>query len=131
MKRAVPLLILSTLLLAVFAADAFAKDEQTLSGEYMWEGGGNRGTLRAVFTPTGQDLWDVSFHFSFSGQSHVYAGTAEGSLTEGTLEGKVLDDNQRNSYTFKGAFKDGRFKGTHAQYRRDKEYRTGTLTLGR
>ena len=131
MKRAVPLLILTGLLLAIFAGIASAKDEQALTGAYVWDGGGARGKLRAVFKSTGVETWDVSFYFTFQGQPHTYVGTAEGSLTNGALQGKVLNENRRRTFVFHGSFDDGEFQGTHAEYRRNKEHRMGTLTLAR
>jgi len=120
---------LTGLLLAGFAGIAAAKGEQALTGSYVWDDGDAEGKLRAVFTPTGDATWNVSFYFTFQGQPHTYTGTAEGSLTDGDLEGKVLTENKRRTFVFEGSFKDGLFHGTHAEYKREKERRMGTLTL--
>jgi hypothetical protein len=105
-----------------------ADEKRTLKGNYEWTGGGKKGTLETVFTPAGEGKWDVAFHFDFRGP-HVYAGTAEGSLSGGDLKGKVQNDEKNRTFTFTGAFTDGEFRGTHAEIGDDGEQATGTLTL--
>ena len=104
-----------------------APDTQTLTGEFVWSGGGASGDLEAVFTSTGEGTWDVSFHFEFRGRPHVYRGTAEGSLSQGELQGKVK--NKGRTFLFSGTVKDGKFRGTHAETEGGREQETGTLTL--
>ena len=128
MKSTALILIVGAILLAVGAAAA--EESRTLTGEFVWNRRGNRGDLEAVFTATGQGTWDVTFRFSFRGASHVYQGTAEGSLSEGDLSGKVLNESKRRTFTFTGAFKDGEFRGTHAEIEGQRKIETGTLTLG-
>ncbi len=125
MKRSVALL---ALLLAMTVAHG-APETQTLTGEFFWSGRGASGELEAVFTPTGEQAWDVSFHFEFRGRSHVYTGTAEGSLSQGELRGKVKNENKRRTFLFSGTVKDGRFRGNHAETKGGREHSTGTLTL--
>ncbi len=112
------------------AALAGTEESRTLTGEFVWTHRGNRGDLEAVFTATGQETWDVSFHFTFRGTPHTYTGTAEGSLSEGALSGKVLNENKKRTFTFTGAFKNGEFRGTHAEIEGQRVVATGTLTLG-
>ena len=118
------------LVLTVFGAGTAAEEERTLTGTYLWEDRGRGGDLEVVFTPTTEGVWDVAFHFTFRDKPHVYSGTAEGSLSDGGLKGKVFNENKKRTFTFSGEFKDGEFNGTHAEIKGGKENRTGTLTLG-
>lgn len=108
---------------------AAPESSQTFNGTYLWEQPGEMGTLEATFKPTGEGSWEVSFHFVFNGSPHTYVGTAQGSLVDGALEGQVLSDGRKRTFIFKGAFKAGKFTGTHAEKTRGSEERTGTLTL--
>ncbi len=128
MKRTALVLVGLAILLA--AAVAGAEESRTLTGEFVWNHRGNRGDVEAVFTATGQGTWDVTFRFTFRGTPHVYQGTAEGSLSEGDLRGKVLNETKKRTFTFTGAFNDGEFRGTHAEIEGQREVQTGTLTLG-
>ena len=106
-----------------------APETQTFTGEYLWSGRGTPGELEAVFTATGEQTWDVSFHFEFRGTSHVYTGSAEGSLSQGELRGQVKNENKRRTFLFSGTVKDGKFRGTHAETEGGRDHSTGTLTL--
>jgi len=106
-----------------------ATESRTLRGEYQWDQRGKGGDLEAVFTPTGDGAWDVTFHFEFRVKAHVYSGTAEGSLTEGSLSGKVFNENKKRTFLFTGSFEDGTFRGTHAEIHGDDRQETGTLSL--
>jgi hypothetical protein len=108
---------------------ALADGKKTLNGEFNWIGRDVSGDLEAVFTPTGEGSWDVDFHFDFRGSPHVYSGTAEGSLSDGKLEGQVRNEDKKRSFTFTGSFDDGKFSGTHAETTAGREASTGTLTL--
>ncbi len=124
---------LATLLIA--AGRGLAGDEVTLQGQFVWNAsdGETKGDLKAVFTPTGKDEWNVAFHFDWEGRSHVYEGTAQGSLSEGSLEGEVDDGDdgeQKRTYRFRGTFENREFAGTHAKVSTEGEPRDlGTLTL--
>ncbi|MCP3957130.1 MAG: hypothetical protein GY719_04700 [bacterium] len=122
------LLLAVVILLPPPGGDASAADKRVLKGEYVWNQGGD-GDLEAVFTGTGEDRWDVAFHFEFRGRSHTYKGTAKGSLQDGALEGRVRNENKRRTWTFEGEFENGRFRGKHAEIYGNREQRTGTLTL--
>ena len=124
-----PWLVVALALLIGASAVTLAEGEKTLNGEFNWSGRGTDGDLEAVFTPTGEESWTVDFHFEFRGSSHVYSGTAVGSLSEGKLEGQVRSENQKRSFTFTGKFDDGKFSGTHAETTGGREASTGTLTL--
>ncbi len=105
--------------------------EQTLIGAYHWERGETKGELKAVFTPSGEGSWDVAFHFDFRGDAHTYTGEAKGSLTDGSLEGTVLNEDKNRTFTFEGTVEEGKFEGTHAEVGgRRGSRQTGTLTLG-
>lgn len=131
MKRPTFLLAALILLLISLASVASAARSQTLSGEYVWNGG-DRGPLRAIFRSTGEAQWDVAFHFTFNGRSHTYRGTASGNLSSGALRGQVETENKRRTFTFRGSFDGETFSGVHAELRRNgKEYESGTLTLRR
>lgn len=108
--------------------------EVTLSGGFLWEQMNHQGDLDAVFTKTGDGVWIVEFRFVWAGEMHVYRGTAEGSLTDGELRGSIVTDDPRwpKKFFFTGAFKHGRFTGTHTALQPSGGlYPTGTLTLGR
>ncbi len=129
MKRIALLLALAltvSLVPAVLAADG----EKTLNGEYHWTNADEKGALKAVFTPTGKETWDVSFYFQFRDKDHTYTGTATGSLSDGSLSGTVKNENQRRTFTFEGTTADGSFEGKHAETTGGGERRTGTLVLG-
>ena len=85
--------------------------------------------LRAVFTATGEDAFDVVFHFNFNGRDHEYRGTAIGALGEGEIEGRVQNESRQRTFTFKGTFENGVLDGTHAEVTRRGEQKTGTLKL--
>lgn len=132
MKKSALLLTVLTLLLPALGTLADTGDEQTLTGTYIW----NRGrpsTLKATFTATGDKSWDVAFHFKFRGRPEVFSGTAEGDLASGKLEGKVKNQNGSGprTFTFRGEFENGTFRGKHAEVYGQRESSTGTLTLKR
>ena len=106
-------------------------ETETLSGEYVWSNNDMKGELEAVFTPAGENRWDVAFPFTFRGKPRTYSGEAEGSLTQGTLKGRVLNESKRRTFRFAGAFEDGTFRGTHAELSDGEAYSTGTLMLER
>lgn len=106
-----------------------ADGKRTLKGSFEWTNSNKTGDLEAVFTPTGEGLWDVAFHFEFQGKPHTYTGTAEGTLKGGELKGRVLNDAKNRTFTFSGTFTDGEFHGKHAEVDEDIEQPTGTLTL--
>lgn len=107
-----------------------ADQNRTLKGSFEWTDSGKKGDLEAVFTPTGEGKWDVAFHFEFRGKPHIYAGTAEGTLADGDLKGRVLTDEKDRTFSFTGTFTEGEFHGTHAEVGDDDgERATGTLTL--
>ena len=116
--------------LALVAGQAHADHDgtHTMVGEYYWTGGKTGGDIKAVFTPTGDGTWDVEFFFDFRKKPHVYAGTAEGSLTDGTLEGKVKNENRRRTFIFGGTVVESKLSATHAEITAD-ERQTGTLEM--
>lgn len=128
--------ILGGLAVAILIAaglTAFAGDDVTLEGRFVWvrDDGQHDGDLRAVFTPTGDDRWDVAFHFAWEDGPHVYSGTATGSLHDGPLRGEVLNDNREHPsrFAFDGAFENGVFNGKHVYVGDGETNETGTLTL--
>ncbi len=136
MKRSICLLffLLTCLLVpgVVIAEDAKGaedaeKAETTLVGEYQWNRGPT-GDLKAVFTPTGEGTWDVSFYFDFRDKPHTYSGTAEGSM-DGALSGEVQNENKKRTFIFEGSFKDGVFEGNHEETTPERAGETGTLML--
>ena len=130
MKRAgFILVVLAGLWVAMIAVADPESTSTTLEGEYVWNQG-PQGDLRAVFTATGENLYDVSFYFEFRGRSHTYSGIAEGSLSDGALKGKVRNEDKRRTFTFRGEFENGQFRGDHAETTSGRARRTGTLTLG-
>lgn len=117
-----------------FAGEVTTADAktQTLKGEFQWNRQDAPGDLEAVFTPTGENTWAVSFHFVFRDEPHIYSGTAEGALGTGTLKGEVMSDGEKpQPFTFEGEFVDGKFSGKHAVKKEDGSEETGTLTLGK
>ncbi len=125
-------LVLGFALLAILlpALPTGAGNKQTLTGSYVWNSG-RPSKLKAVFTATGEDRWDVAFHFRFRSSPETFRGTAEGSLSGGTLKGEVKNRGGRGSRTFSfhGEFENGTFRGTHAEVFGRRESSTGSLTL--
>ena len=106
------------------------KDTKTLTGKYLWTQTGEAGDLEAVFTPAGENKWNVDFRFAHSGDDHVYSGSAEGNLKDGALSGRVTNEAGKREFTFEMKFEEGRFTGTHAEVTGGNEKKTGTLNLG-
>ena len=127
MKRTATLLVFVLLLAMPVALGV--PETQTLTGEFVWSARSDTGDLEAVFTPTGEQTWDVSFHFEFRGRPHVYTGSAQGSLSQGELKGEVKNENKKRTFVFSGTVKNGKFQGTHAEIEGGREQSTGTLTL--
>ena len=118
-------------LLTVFVSSmAFAgtQEPRTFSGHYDWDAQDLSGNLEAVFTPTGESTWDVSFHFTFQGP-HTYVGTAEGNLVTGKLEGTVVNERETRTFDFSGTVKKGKFRGTHYESTNGARSKTGTMSL--
>ena len=130
MKRTVLSFVALALLIPVLGTVADTGDEQTLTGTYVWNSG-RPSTLKAIFTTTGEDRWDVAFHFRFRGRPEVFSGTATGNLSDGKLEGRVKNRNGSGprTFTFRGEFENGTFRGKHAEVFGRRESSTGTLTL--
>lgn len=110
------------------ADDPGTADSRTLTGEYRWAHG-PPGPLTAVFTPTGEEAWDVEFRFTYQDNPRVFAGYCSGNLVDGVIEGAVQDEKKRRTFTFSCTFEDGRCEGTHSEIGRRHTYPTGTLTL--
>ena len=130
-----PLLLTVAAVLAVGAlalaggeARADHDGTHTMVGEYYWTGGNTGGDIKAVFTPTGEETWEVEFFFDFRDKPHVYAGSAEGSLTDGELNGEVRNENKRRTFIFGGTVVESKYSATHAEITRE-ERRTGTLEM--
>ena len=128
---ALALVVLGLLATAPIGSITAKEKTTTLNGTYVWSQRGGGGDLEAVFTATGKNTWDVSFHFEFRDKPHTYTGTAEGSLGDGTLSGQVFNENKRRTFTFDGEFKNGTFEGTHAETTGGSPIDTGTLTLSK
>ena len=128
MKR---IALLSILLLAAAVAPTLlaADGEQTLEGEYHWTNADIKGPVKAVFTATGDNTWDVSFYFNFRDKDRTYTGTATGSLSDGSLSGVVKNENQRRTFTFEGTTTGGQFEGNHAETTGGGARETGTIVL--
>ena len=129
MKKTVLSFAVLALLLAAFGPGADAGDQQTLTGEYVWNGG-RPSKLTAVFTATDEARWRVAFQFRHHGERHVYRGTAEGSL-DGELRGKVRTEDGGRRFTFRLENENGTLSGTHAEVFGRRESSTGTLSLKR
>lgn len=135
MKKAAMILMALALLVTLpglAVAEDAAADSETLTGQFKWNRMDDPGDIKAVFTATGENTWDVSFYFDFRDEPHVYTGTAEGSLTDGALKGKVMSDGEKPSpFSFEGKFVDGTFEGVHHSLRDEEPAETGTITLSR
>lgn len=130
-KTSLVLTVLATALLAVAAFAAETSGPQTLEGEYLWNRMEEPQSIKAVFTPKAEGEWDVAFYFNFRDEDHVYSGTASGSLTGGSLTGRVLSDGENHRpFKFEGRFVDGVFEGTHGTDD-EEDIETGTLRLTR
>ena len=127
MMRRLAKAVLLTILVSSMAYTA-TDGTRTFSGHYRWDGQDLSGNLEAVFTPTGEATWDVSFSFKFQGP-HTFSGTAEGSLKRGKLEGTVRNERETRSYDFRGAVKKGKFRGVHFESTGGARRKTGTLSM--
>lgn len=116
-------------LAGLLAIVAIASDEsRRLVGSYTADD--DSGPLEAVFTPVGDGEWSVEFRFRFQGQDNlVFAGSAEGGLGVGLLEGTVFNQTGSRTFTFSGVFDEGVFHGTHAEIEDGIAFPTGTLIL--
>ena len=131
MKRTASIVGALALVLFLSGGSAAAEDTATFTGSFVWNNEKQTGDFEAVFTATGEGIWDVVFHFIWEDEPRVFAGTAEGSLTTGELKGEVLNATKEYTFTFAGAFEGDTFSGTHAVLRDGEEKDTGTLTLER
>lgn len=129
MTPAVVALIAALALTPAVEPSAGGESSRTLVGNFMSDFQDRVKPLRAVFTPTDTDRWDVVFYFRFNGRDHEYVGTAEGGVDRGELSGTVQNEGRNRTFTFAGEFEDGVFKGRHAELRGGGERDTGTLTL--
>ncbi len=126
---------ITALFLLAVAPTGHADDHgTTLTGNFTSGFQDGPKTVRAVFTrpeqPGEERDFDVVFYFKFNGRDHQYRGTAWGSLeASGELEGRVQNESRQRTFTFRGEFEDGTFKGTHAEIGRRGERKTGQLTL--
>ena len=125
MRRATQLVAVVAVVAVSLGLAIGGDQDRTLTGSYHWSDAGKSGDLKAVFTPTGEARWDVSFYFVFEGEPHTYSGTAQGTLDGGALDGTVFNEARNRTFSFKGTVTDGEFSGTHAEGRRA----TGSLTL--
>ncbi len=132
MRNAALSFVASLLLLTAFGTVAGSGGEETLVGSYVWNSG-RPSDLKATFTATGENRWDVAFHFRFRGRAEVFSGTAAGNLATGKLEGRVKNRGGSGSrtFSFRGEFENGTFRGKHAEVFGRRESATGTLTLKR
>ena len=119
--------ILTLLLVAGSAPAAFAEDT-TLKGDYRWDRG-TKGPLEAVFTPDGEGVWKVAFHFKHRSRPHTYKGTATGSLTAGDIRGTVKTKGRDRTFSFECTYKNGTCRGTHYEVFGERKSKTGTLSL--
>ena len=129
--RRTALLVAALLVAFALHGSLLAEETQILTGEYVWTYQGEPQDLEATFIATGKGQWEVSFDFKHRGTPHTYSGTAEGSLTEGKLEGEILNEGKNRTFTFTGEFADGTFRGTHAEITDGRAGDTGTMTLSR
>lgn len=130
MRKTALLLALGSAVVLVSGDRTIAQDSTTLTGRYNSGYQNSERPLEAVFSATGEERWSVEFYFNFDGRDHTYVGTARGSLSEGLLQGRVQNESRQRTFTFRGEFENGKFKGTHAEVdRRGRSQRTGTLTL--
>ena len=118
-------------LTAALSASGVPAEEnaRTFKGHYRWAAIDEAGDVEAVFLPTGEETWEVSFHFEFRGSPHTYIGTAEGSVTDGKLTGEVFNERETRKFGFRGMVKEGKFRGTHFETTGGSRLRTGTLSM--
>ena len=126
-RLALPFLATALLLLTAPPPGAGGAATRTLEGKYR--SGFGSGPVSATFVPTDSRLWEVRFDFRFNGRRHTYRGSAEGGFDEEGLAGRVQNENGRRTFTFRGDYADGVFRGTHAEIVRGRERPTGTLVL--
>ena len=123
--------ISATILVAILSSTTLSADTRTFTGSYIAGDSEypDRGNLRAVFSPTGEGVWDVVFDFDFQGEDYTFTGIAEGSLDAGLRFGTVQNESGHRTFVFRGEFTDGVFHGTHAEMEHGGETPTGTMLL--
>ena len=126
-------MICALALVALAGGVAVAADDVTMEGSFIWarSDGDIDGALKAVFTPTGKNEYDVSFHFEWEGEQKVWSGTAKGDLNSGDLKGDIKTDNpdRDDVFSFMGSVADGKFTGKHGGMRDGELNEMGTLEL--
>lgn len=129
MNRTALLLLSACIVLALVPAWGAASEIRHLTGVYNSGYQDAPRRLRAEFKSTAVGQWDVVFHFTHGGQKLSYVGTAEGSLTDGELSGRVSAGRGR-IFVFHGEVEDGKFRGKHAEVEHSgEETETGPLRL--
>lgn len=127
MTRKLRNLVLLTIFVSSIAYAATG-ETRTFSGYYRWDGQDLSGNVKAVFVPTGEATWDVTFSFKFQGP-HTFKGTAEGSLKSGKLVGTVRNERETRTFDFRGTVKRGKFRGVHFESTGGARRKTGTLSM--
>lgn len=123
-------LLLAALLLPAAASGADAGGERIFTGIYTSEYQDRPASLRAIFSPQGDEQWSVVFHFTHAGARHAYRGTAWGDLSSGELIGRVQNEGRNRLFAFRCEFDGVKCEGTHAEIGRGgREQETGRLTL--
>ena len=125
------LLVSSILVTTLFGLSAAAGDEVVNRGEYVWKVDGHRNEVEAVFTPRGEDTWDVEFRFAYARRRGVYQGMARGSLRDGVVHGEVRDNGGVLRYGFELVVEGDRLEGQHFDIWSGRKKLNGTLRLER
>ena len=86
--------------------------------------------MTAEFTTTGDDKWDIQFHFRFAGNNATWEGQAEGDLSDGgSISGTSGYGSRR--WVFSATIEDGVMRGKHTEIIGDKKEDTGTFEIKR
>ena len=110
---------------------ALAADEvevRQFDGRWRWDANGDSGRMDVYFAETDEGVFEVAFRFSYMGE-HVYRGSAEGSLDEGELSGKVYNEDETRSFYFRGRFRKGKLNGSHFETSDGGRRKTGSFSL--
>lgn len=127
--------LLTALLFSAFLCPQLlpAAEPVVLEGSFNWTKQGEKThPLKATFTSTGKDKWDVVFSFKWKNKPQNWKGTAEGDLNGGALKGTAETNGGKRTWEYSGKASDGVLKCNHTQLTRngqENEVKTGTFEL--
>ncbi len=107
-----------------------AAEAVTYGGTFNWNREkGKTHPLKGVFTPVGENKWNVIWSFKWKKKPVTYKGVVEGNLVNGNITGKSSTKDGKRNWTFTGTAKDGVMTCNHKELKGRKETPTGTIII--